>query len=82
MKWTNESAQNPGYSVWSAVSPRDPKVQYAIRQKRKARGWVPINWKVFMRNGPGEPLRTIFVAEKLAEAKQFVIEWEKVHEQK
>lgn len=79
LKWLNASADNPGYSVYHASPARDPQVQYVIRQKRKTRDFTPIDWKVFVRPNSEQPLRTIYVAERLAEAKEFVKDWEKVH---
>lgn len=81
LKWISASADNPGFSVYHASPERDPLVQYVIRQKRKTRDFTPIDWKVFVRPDKDQPLRTIYVAEKLAEAKEFVAEWEKVHAQ-
>lgn len=81
LKWVSASKDNPGYSVWHCRPARDPKVLYVIRQKRKTNDYTPIDWKVFTRPNDGIALRTIFVAEKLAEAKEFVAEWEKIHGQ-
>lgn len=73
MKWTNESANNPGYSAYSAIPERDANVLYAIRHKRGGSGF----WLVFVRNNAGDALRTIYAGTKLAESKKFVADLEK-----
>lgn len=76
MKWTNESAENPGFSVYFAIPERDPNVLYVIRQKKKTPTFKPVNWRVFARAQQGAKLKTIFDAKKLSEAKKFVADWE------
>lgn len=78
MKWTNESADNPGYSVYYAIPERDPNVLYVIRQKKKSPTFTPKTWRVFARSKKTEPLKTIFDDKKLADCKKFVKEWEDV----
>lgn len=77
MKWTNESDNNPGYSVYYAIPARDPNVLYVIRQKKKTPDFAPVTWRVFARAKPGTPLKTIFDDPKLATCKRFVQDWEK-----
>lgn len=77
LTWSNASADNPGYSVWHATPKRDPNVLYVIRQKKKAPGFTPVGWRVFVRNTKAEPLKTIFMDKKLATCKTFVADLEK-----
>lgn len=77
MKWTNESAQNPGYSVYYAIPDRDPNVLYVIRRKKKTDTHKPVNWRVFARAQKTAPLKTIFDNDKMAVCKTFVEDWEK-----
>lgn len=79
MKWSNASADNPGYSVYHYTVP-DTDILYVIRQKRKTVDFNPVGWRVFVRNNPNEALRTIYTCDKLAEAKQFVKDWEDVRQ--
>ena len=78
MKWINESADNPGFSVWHTNPERDPNTLYVVRQKRKTKDFSPTGWRVFVRNSPTEALRTIYMADTLKEGKAFVEDLEKV----
>lgn len=78
LKWVNASEDNPGYTVWHTTPERDPNVLYAIRRKRAKRGFKPVGWRVFVRGATGDPLKTIYLAQTLKEAKTFVQEWEDV----
>lgn len=74
MKWNNESADNPGYSVYHATGTQG--TLYVIRQKRKTPEHHPVGWRVFARNKPGQTLKTIYMAETLKECKAFVADLE------
>lgn len=76
MKWTNESENNPGYSVYYSIPQRDPNVLYVIRQKKKTPTFKPKTWRVFARAQKGKPLKTIFDDPKLTQCKKFVEDWE------
>lgn len=76
LKWTNESKNNPGHSVYYTVPDRDPQTLYVIRQKRKTAKFTPVGWRVFVRTMDGEALQTIYLGETLKECKAFVQDWE------
>ena len=78
LKWRNASKDNPGYTVWYSHPDRDPNIMYIIRRKRAKRGFTPVGWRVFMRPQPNEPVRTIYFADKLDEAKEYVRQWEEM----
>lgn len=61
MKWTNESAERPGYSIWQT------QVGDRLYQAQMKAG-IGI-WRLFVRDRETEPLRTIFVGDKLKDCK-------------
>ncbi|ATN93972.1 hypothetical protein J4U01_gp009 [Mycobacterium phage Kumao] len=64
MKWTNESAQNPGKSVWWA------KVGSHLYVAQKKRGSSGI-WRLAFRATDGERLRIINTGGTLSELKEY-----------
>lgn len=76
MKWTNESHNNPGYTVWHTSPDRDPNILYVIRQKKATPDFKPVGYRVFVRTNNKEALRTIFMDDKLKVCKTYVEELE------
>lgn len=67
MQWTNNSKENPGYSVHSC---KVGNILYVIRKKRPDGPW-----RVFYSLNQA-PLKTMYVAQSLKEARAFVKEVE------
>lgn len=78
MKWNSESTKNPGFSVYSATPQGKPNTLFVISYKKPTPDFKPIGWRVFVRIDPKHPLKTIYVAPTLKEAKRFADDFEKV----
>lgn len=80
MKWVNESHQNPGFSVYHATPRGKPNTLFVISYKKKTAKFTPIGWRLFVRNKATDPLRAIYVAATLKEAKQFADDFAEVQQ--
>lgn len=71
MNWKNQSAENPGNSVYYADDEEHPGHRYVAIQKRGGTG----QWRLAHRYKDDEPLRIIYVGNTLKECKAYADEY-------